>query len=139
MNAECQCGQLVAKLPDGTPGVVACHCIACQRRSGSPFGVIAYYPADNFAVDGKAKRFERPTDEGNRFESFFCPDCGSTVYVKSGKHPTKIGIPVGAIADPSFPAPLRSVWEQTMHTWITMPGNIERYVKGRGQLSSPPA
>jgi hypothetical protein len=95
MRAECQCGQLAVDLPGPSPAVVACHCLACQRRSGSPFGVLAYYPADQLVMHGEASCFERTTDEGNRFESFFCPVCGSTVYARAGKHPTLIGVAGG--------------------------------------------
>ena len=132
MKAECQCGQLSVQLPGPTTAVVACHCVACQRRSGSPFGVLAYYSADQVSIEGQAKRFERPTDEGNRFETFFCPNCGSTVYAKAGKHPTMIGVAVGAIADPDFQAPVRSVWEQSMHRWVSIPGEAQHFPKGRG-------
>lgn len=121
IEARCQCGQLSATLPGPTPAVVACHCIACQRRSGSPFGVLAYYLADQVAVSGAAVRFERDTDEGRRFETFFCGTCGSTVYTLAQKHPGMIGVPVGAIADPAYQPPIRSVWEQTMHAWVTIP------------------
>ena len=132
MKAQCQCGRLTAELPGPTDAVVACHCVDCQRRSGSPFGVIAYYRADQVRITGEARRFERPTAEGNIFETFFCPECGSTVYVKAGKHPTAIGVPVGAIADPDFPAPARSVWEQSMHRWVAVPGDIQHFPRGRG-------
>jgi hypothetical protein len=132
MKAECQCGRLVVTLPEVTPAVVACHCIACQRRSGSPFGVMAYYPADQLIIVGDSTRFERPTDEGNRFETFFCPTCGSTVYARAAKHPAMIGIAIGTIADPDFQAPIRSVWEQSMHKWVTLPGDVQHFPKGRG-------
>jgi len=93
---------------------------------------MAYYPVDQVAVRGEATKFERPTDERNRFQSFFCPTCGSTVYVKADKHPTMIGVPVGAIADPAFQAPLRSVWEQTKHKWVSLPAAIQHFPRGRG-------
>jgi hypothetical protein len=131
MRAECQCGQLVVELPGPTAAVVACHCVDCQRRTGSPFGVLAYYATDQVTISGEAKRFERPTAEGNVFETFFCPECGSTVYGKAGKHPTLVGIAVGTIADPSFQPPVRSVWEQSMHAWVTLPEGIQRFPKGR--------
>lgn len=124
MRAECQCGRLSVDLAGRTPAlVVACHCVDCQRRSGSPFGVLAYYPADQLATNGEAKRFERPAASGGAVETFFCPECGSTVYVKVSGHPTLLGIAVGAIADPSFQAPHISVWEQSMHRWVTIPGD----------------
>jgi hypothetical protein len=131
MKAECQCGQLSVALPGPSAAVVACHCIDCQRRSGSPFGVLAYYPADQLVIAGEAKRFERPTATGGVFASFFCPACGSTVYAKAAKHPTLIGVAVGAIADPGFPAPVRSVWEQSMHPWAALAGDIQHFPQGR--------
>jgi hypothetical protein len=106
VKAQCQCGQLSIELPGSTPAVVACHCIACQRRTGSPFGVLAYYAADQLTIVGEAKRFERQTEEGNSFESFFCPECGSTVDARSDKHPAMIGwrsarLPIGDLQLPS--------------------------------------
>ncbi len=130
MKAECQCGQLHVELPGPTPAVVACHCIACQRRTGSPFGVMAYYPADQLTIVGDSRCYARPTDEGNTFETFFCATCGSTVYARAGKHPAMIGIAVGTIADPTFRSPVRSVWEQTMHHWIVVPGDVQHFPKG---------
>lgn len=132
MRAECQCGRLAVELPGPTPAVVACHCIACQRRTGSPLAVLAYYPADQITIVGEGRRFERATDEGNRFETFFCVECGSTVYARAGKHPSMIGVAVGAIADPAFQARVRSVWEQSMHDWVTVPGDVQHFPQGRG-------
>jgi len=54
--------------------------------------------------------------------SYFCPDCGSTVYWKADKRPTMIGVAVGAIADPSYPAPVASVFERSKHRWVEING-----------------
>jgi hypothetical protein len=131
MKAQCQCGQLSVGLSGSPSAVVACHCIACQRRSGSPFGVVAYYPADQVSIAGEAKGYERTSDLGNSFKSFFCPACGSSVYMASARHPSMIGVAVGAIADPGFQAPVRSVWEQSMHHWVTIPGEVQHFPKWR--------
>lgn len=132
MKAQCQCGQLHIQCSVQPTAVVACHCLACQRRSGSPYGVLAQYPAEVLLIGGEATRYVRPTDEGNTFETFFCPQCGSTVYAKAGKHPALILVALGAIADPAFDAPVRSVWEETMHHWVTIPGDVQHFAKGRG-------
>lgn len=132
MKAECQCGQLTVEISPADPSVIACHCVACQRRSGSPFGVIAYYPAECLTISGEATRYERPTDEGNRFETFFCAVCGSTVYARSSKHPDMIGVTIGAMANRDFQAPIRSVWEQSMHHWVAIPGEVQHFPRGRG-------
>ena len=73
-------------------------------------------------------------NNGHRFEAWFrsgdafdrqaqrqlvvCPDCGSTVFWElSGFHDV-IAVAVGGFADPSFPAPKVSVYEQRRHAWL---------------------
>ena len=131
MEAVCQCGQLRVRGPDVSVGVVACHCIACQRRSGSPFGVGAYYYHDQLTVEGEAKRFDRPTDLDGIFENYFCPHCGSTVFFRGTKNPDVTGVAIGAMIDPGDLVPIRSVYEQSRHSWVTIPTAQQRFERGR--------
>lgn len=130
MRAECQCGQLAADLPDSSLLTIACHCVDCQRRTGAPFGVLAYYRSDQINIEGEATSYKRTSAGGNAVETFFCPTCGSTVYLKLGKQPDLIGIAIGAIADPAMQPPVWSVWEQSKHHWIEMPGNMQHFEQG---------
>jgi hypothetical protein len=45
--------------------------------------------------------------------------------------PGIIGIPLGLFADPAYPAPARSVFEEAMHHWVSIPGEIPHYPRGR--------
>ena len=45
-DAQCLCGALKLMLREPSKLVVACHCLACQRRTGSPFSVGAFYAID---------------------------------------------------------------------------------------------
>ena len=131
MKATCQCGELTAEVPGPGNQIVACHCLACQRRTGSPFGVIAYFTADDVTLSGEASEFTRIADSGNAFTTAFCPHCGATVWCRSEAKPNAVGIPVGAFADPAFPAPVRSVWEESRHAWAAIPGNVPHFPRGR--------
>ena len=132
MQASCQCGNLTAAVdPGAEPMVAMCHCVDCQRRSGSQFGSIAYYPADRVAVSGEAREFSRATDSGNVFTTGFCSTCGSPVYARPSRMPEIVGVMVGTFADPSFPRPIRSVYEQSKHHWIEPPVEIEGFIRGR--------
>ena len=132
MEASCQCGALRATIADDAETVtVLCHCRDCQKRSGSPFGIMAYFPEDAVTIHGLANSFTRPTDEGNSFTTGFCPSCGSTLYGRASKYPGIVGITVGTIADPAFPHPHRSVYEQSRHDWVTLPDSIPRHIRGR--------
>jgi hypothetical protein len=69
-----------------------------------------------------ATEYVRISDEGEERSHFFCPRCGATGYWSG---PEGIGVPVGAFADPNFPAPRVSVWEDRMHPWVGLPDGIE--------------
>ncbi|KCZ48704.1 GFA family protein [Hyphomonas pacifica] len=132
MEARCSCGNLrVLIAEDLTPAVVACHCTACQRRSGSPFGVAAYYPMSALTISGESRTWTRTGDSGGAFTTHFCPTCGSSVYWTTEKHADAAGVAVGAIADPHFPAPIRSVWEETRHDWVEIPTALQHFPRGR--------
>lgn len=130
MEATCQCDRLKIALPARPLITIACHCRACQKRTGAPFGVLAYYPADKVAITGEAKAYRRTSAEGNAVETFFCPHCGSTVYLRLGKQPALVGVAVGSIADPDFPAPTWSVWEESRHHWVDMPDGVRHFPHG---------
>jgi hypothetical protein len=53
------------------------------------------------------------------------------VWARADKHPSMIGVPVGAFADPTFPPPMRSVFEDSRHAWVQMPADIPRFPRGR--------
>ncbi|MEO6799561.1 MAG: GFA family protein [Rhodanobacter sp.] len=124
-TASCSCGQLVATTSAEPSRVSVCHCLACQRRSGSVFAAQARFPASAVTVRGSAKQFVRVGDEGGRATFNFCPHCGATVYYSMEGHAESLVIPVGAFADPSFPAPRFSVYEERMHSWVSMPRDMD--------------
>ena len=123
-TASCSCGQLQAQVSTGPVRVSVCHCLACQRRTGSVFGAQARFDKSAVALKGIAKEFVRTGDEGTRATFSFCPDCGATVYYTFSGNEDAIVIPVGAFADPAFPAPSFSVYEERMHAWVNIPGEV---------------
>ena len=70
--AQCCCGSLKVEV-DGEPAVVSlCNCIECQRRTGSPFGVGAYYEAAQVRTSGDSKVYQREV-EGRGCAFTFAP------------------------------------------------------------------
>jgi hypothetical protein len=123
--AHCCCGMLRVEA-DGDPVViVACHCGQCQRRTGSVLGVGAYYPSERIHVSGQSKVFARLADSGRKFDTHFCPDCGTSLYWAPEELPDHIGVAVGAFVDPQFPAPMMSVWEESKHPWLSFTHSLD--------------
>lgn len=130
-EAQCQCGALRASVAsDAGPLTITCHCAQCQRRSGSPFGVLAYFLKELVQIEGEAREFTRDSFVGSSVTNGFCPNCGSTVYVLLEKNAIMTGIPVGAFADTEFPAPVIAVWEQEKHHWVELPDTVRGFPRG---------
>ena len=123
--ASCSCGQLTATTSDDPVRVGVCHCLACQRRTGSVFGAQARFRNENVEFSGQSNQYVRVGDEGSKTTFNFCPNCGATVYYVSEGREGFTAIPVGAFAEPDFPAPTISVYEERKHSWVSLPANIE--------------
>ena len=117
-EAGCACGQL-RLICEGSPVRVSiCHCLACQRRTGSVFGVQAWFPHQQVGEpSGEAATFVRTADSGGRIAFSFCPACGTTVFWVAEQRPDLVAVAVGAFADPEFLPPRHSVWESRRHAW----------------------
>lgn len=121
-EAKCSCGQLMVRVVGDPKVVVACSCRKCQRRTGSVFGVSSYFEDGQLVeITGESQVFETATESGRASKRYFCPYCGTAVYWKGAIFPGHTGIPVGAFADPDFPDPMISVWNESKHGWVRFP------------------
>jgi len=102
-----------------------CHCLACQRRTGSAFGMQARWPKDRVEVTGRYAEYVRISDDGEDRTFRFCPQCGSTVFWTTEGWEDSIAVAVGAFADPSFPQPNVSVYGSRRYPWLSLPGGVE--------------
>lgn len=78
-------------------------------------------------MTGPAREWVRVGDSGGRATFRFCPSCGATVWYDVDTVPGFVMVPVGAFADPAFPAPSVSVYESRKHAWVTVPERVEHF------------
>lgn len=126
-EAACSCGQLRASVRGAPVRISVCHCLDCQRRSGSAFAAQARFPEADVRITGRSTTYTRTGDEGRWATFEFCPDCGATVAYRIEAMPGLVAIPLGAFADPGFPAPTVSVYEERRHAWVQLSGPIEHH------------
>jgi hypothetical protein len=130
--AHCSCGSLRVETTGEPTLVAACHCRECQRRTGTPYGVSAYFSKAQVRAEGANKIYIRDGQDGRKMRFCFCPTCGTSVYWETDYLPGQIGVAVGTFADPLFPAPTLSVWEESRHLWVEFRHDL-------GQLLQQPA
>ena len=128
-EAACHCGQLRLEVAGDPFAVSICNCLACQRRTGSAFGMQAGFKADQVQVVGRFNDYPRVSDEADRKEHVFhfCPDCGSQVFYTEPSEPDLVVVSVGSFADPTFPAPTKSGYDSRRHPWVHLPDSVQRF------------
>jgi hypothetical protein len=101
-----------------------CHCLACQRRTGSVFATLASFKAP-FKVTGTATEYLRVGDQDAQFLFRFCPLCGTTLFHTEVGYDESVSVAVGGFADPRFPTPQVSVYDCRRHPWVQLPPGVE--------------
>src|SRR5258705_8682366 len=100
-DAACSCGQLRLEAAGEPVRISMCHCLACQRRTGSAFAMQARFPASEVHVFGHFTEYTRTSDLGEKRTFNFCPECGVTVFYTTEDAADVVAVPIGAFADPS--------------------------------------
>ena len=125
--------------------MIVCHCLYCQRRTGSPFNLSAWFFDEQIvarSTDNVRAFSDSPNNPGTPFT--FCLRCGSTVYwpigVKAdgsteGSHGIAdvsgiYGVAVGCFNEPDFPRPQWDVNRGTRAEWVEPLAFVERCSEG---------
>ena len=129
-EASCACGGLRLAVEGEPWAVLACHCTACQRRTGSAFGLSAYFAGRQpLSLTGERRLFRRRAESGREVDQWFCPTCGTTLFwCGAGADPMAgLGVAVGCFADPAFPPPRLVAWCVGAADWVAFPDGTPRH------------
>lgn len=122
--ASCSCGQLRLTCEGEPSRISICHCLDCQKRTGSAFAAQARFSRAQVTATGRATQWARSGESGVPATFRFCPVCGSTVYWVHAGMPDFVTVATGQFADPGFPAPQVSVYEERQHPWTRAIGEL---------------
>jgi hypothetical protein len=125
--ATCACGQFRVTCTGEPFRISVCHCLNCQKRSGSSFAAQARWAEGDVEMTGAYSEWTR-VGEASTATFRFCVQCGSTVAYFLDSMPGVVAVAIGAFAEPDFPPPIYSVYEGRKHAWIAVVGDgIEHY------------
>ncbi len=100
--------------------VSLCHCVNCQKTSGSAFSVIAIVPLGSLQVTGRVSVFKDVGESGIGFERCFCPGCGSPIESRSPALAAR-GITIvkaSLFDDTSWLAPTEQIYCKSAQRWL---------------------
>lgn len=97
----CSCGGVRFAIDDYLY-VLACHCNACKKRTGSVFGMSVVVEKTSVATfQGMTKTFTRTAESARTVDYEFCPNCGTTIRWRIEAAPTRQMFAGGAFDDMS--------------------------------------
>jgi hypothetical protein len=109
---------------EGEPlGLAVCHCTACQRQSGSAFGMSLAVANDSFRLlAGSLKTFTVVCDSGRTKHCAFCPECGTRIHHRTDD--VALSIKAGTLDDTAWLAPAAHYWTDKKQPWVRIPNGI---------------
>ena len=137
--AQCHCGQVKIACAGEPNPVIMCSCQLCQRRTGSPIHIGAWFPIEDVRIEGETKEFTRTTgDQGMEVTFNFCPNCGTSIWWRGVSRALagRIGIAGGCFADPDFPPPSVAIYDKRRHPWINTPEGVPCFMEMPPPLES---
>jgi hypothetical protein len=117
----CACGHVRYGLTSEPLFVHCCHCLNCQRQTGSAFVINLLIEADRVEILGAAPRpVDAPRDDGSVQRIFRCPRCQVAVFSQYSR-PDVWFVRGGTLDDPSQIVPDVHIYTRSRVGWVSLP------------------
>jgi hypothetical protein len=124
MEGGCSCGAVRYRLASEPMFVHCCHCLNCQRQTGSAFVINLLIEAERVElVAGGLQPVEVPRDDGSTQRIFRCPECQIAIYSEYGRPQVRF-VRAGTLDDPSSVAPDVHIFTRSKVPWVTLPEGV---------------
>ncbi|MBL1278403.1 MAG: GFA family protein [Ectothiorhodospiraceae bacterium] len=119
-RGRCLCGNVTYEV-QGKPVIVAhCHCVDCQRLSGSGHLPGAMFQESQFTLTGEVGEYALTSDNGTVVTRGFCRMCGSPIFGKNTGMPGFVTITLGTLQDSSHLKPEVAIFSRNRKSWDVM-------------------
>ena len=128
LEGRCACGAVKYRLTSEPMFVHCCHCLDCQRQTGSAFVLNALIEADRVALlQGEPKPIRLPTDSGQPHDAYRCPQCQVAVWSTYGGRTALRFVRVGTLENPSALKPDVHIFTRSKVPWVKLPGDVPAF------------
>jgi hypothetical protein len=104
-----------------------CHCLNCQRQTGSAFVINLLIEADRVKVlTGAPEPVDVPRDDGSAQTIYRCPTCQIAVFSRYGR-PDVLFVRCGTLEDPSTVAPDVHIYTRSKLDWVALPESVPAF------------
>jgi hypothetical protein len=127
MEGGCACGEVRYRLKSEPLFVHSCHCLNCQRQTGSAFVINLLIEADRVELlSGEPLPVDVPRGGGNMQRIYRCPTCQVAVYSQYTR-PEFLYVRAGTLDEPRSITPDVHIFTKSKVDWVVIPEGVPAF------------
>jgi hypothetical protein len=127
LEGGCACGAVRYRLMSNPLFVHCCHCLNCQRQTGSAFVVNVLIETDRLEIlAGDPQRVAVPRAGGKKQKIWRCPTCQVAVFSQYSLRQIRF-VRAGTLDDPTAVAPDVHIFTRSKLPWVTLPDSVPAF------------
>jgi hypothetical protein len=124
MEGGCACGAVRYRLTSTPLFIHCCHCLSCQRQTGSGFVINLLIERDRVQVTtGEPVAIDVARDGGGTQKIYRCPDCQTAVFSEY-TYPEIWFVRGGTLDEPRSVEPDVHIFTRSKVDWVTLPEGV---------------
>ena len=127
MEGGCSCGTVRYRLTSEPLFVHCCHCLNCQRQTGSAFVINLLIEADRVELlAAEPQPVDVPRDDGSSQRVHRCPTCQIAVYSQY-TYPEVLFVRAGTLDEPRLITPDVHIFTRSKVDWVELPESVPAF------------
>jgi hypothetical protein len=135
-TGRCRCETLQYSLAAAPLFTHACHCLDCQRRTGTAFSMTTIVLRDDLIVT-RGRSSARATSP--RSTEHACAECTTVIYIESTAFPATCILRPGTLDDTSIAVPQAHIWVCRKQAWLALPDGVPQFERQYDPATTWPA
>ena len=127
LEGGCSCGEVRYRLASEPLFVHCCHCLNCQRQTGSAFVVNILIETDRVELlEGDPVAVSVPRGGGKRQKIWRCASCQIAVFSQYTTPRVRF-VRAGTLDDPSAVEPDVHIYTRSKVPWLVLPESVPAF------------
>jgi hypothetical protein len=127
VEGGCTCGAVRYRLASKPLFVHCCHCLSCQRQTGSAFAINLLIERDLVEMlSGDPDAVDVPRDSGGMQRIYRCPNCQIALFSEY-THPEVWFVRGGTLDAPRNITPDVHIFTRSKVDWVQIPGSAAAF------------
>ena len=123
LEGGCSCGAIRYRLASEPMFVHCCHCLDCQKQTGSAFVLNALIESDRVeTIAGAPEPVMTPSESGRGQQIWRCPECRVALWSNYGGATDILRfVRIGTLDDPGALPPDVHIYTRSKLPWVRLP------------------